>query len=82
LRILLTAAAIFVLVTLVVTSNAGYISHVLSVSPLVRGGHHVVKALMGDGEGGGHGIIKAFKSLMGDGEGGGHGIIRAFLALL
>ncbi len=67
-KILVAAIVLVVIVTVIVTTgNASYISHALSV-----------RALMGDGTGGGgHGIIRA---LMGDGTGGGgHGIIRALL---
>jgi hypothetical protein len=49
LKLLLAAMAIVIFVTLIVTAgNVSYISHVLRV-----------RALMGDGSGGGHGIIRA-----------------------
>ena len=71
LKLLLAATAIIIFVTLIVTTgNVSYISHVL----------HVRAAFMGDGSGGGHGIIRSL--FRGDGSGGGHGIIRAFLAFL
>ena len=50
LKLLLAATTIIIFVTLIVTTgNVSYISHVLRV-----------RTLMGDGEGGGHGIIRAF----------------------
>jgi hypothetical protein len=55
LKLLLAATAIIIFVTLIVTSgNVSYISHVLGVRP----------AFLGDGEGGGHGIIRTFLAFL------------------
>ena len=76
-KFLLATIGIIIFVTLIVTKgNVSYLSLVL----------HVRHAFMGDGSGGGHGIIsqvlRVRHASLGDGSGGGHGIIRAFLSSL